>query len=243
MNCLEYRRLLGSDPRHESADMQAHRQECTRCAEHQARSLGFEMQLRRVLNVPVPMGLAERILLAQTTEHRRERGDQRRRWGAGFAIAASLAVAVGLGTLWSAPTAEAFPNMIVDHLAHEPGAFASSQNLPNADVQQRFDNRGVRLAAELPAGISYVSACPIGPYRSVHMVMPEKSGPVTVIYIADHRESGRDDFERNAWHGRSVPMGQGTLVLVAQDSALFDTLERSWRHSIEGDVNTAAGGR
>jgi hypothetical protein len=130
---------------------------------------------------------------------------------------------------------------MVDHLKHEPEAFESQAALPSEDVRQHFDRRGVRLAAAPPAGVSYASNCPVGPYKSVHMVMPEQAGPVTVLFITDHRERHRDDFRREHWEGRSVPMGDGTLVMLAHDTRMFDTLEASWRHSIEGDVNSAVG--
>ena len=66
------------------------------------------------------------------------------------------------------------------------------------------------------------------------MVMSEGEGQVTVIYITNHRESQRDDFRRDVWQGRSVPMGQGTLVLLAQNARQFDAVEARWRGSIEG---------
>ncbi len=243
MECLEFRRQLGSDPRHESAAMAAHRRDCSGCAEAQARALGFELQLKRALAVPVPAGLADRVLLAQMTAERRGRGARRRRWIGGLALAASLVLAVGLGVFWRARPALALPALMVDHLQHEPQAFTRHEPLPADDVRQRFDLRGVRLAAALPAGISYVSACPVGPYKTVHMVMPEQEGPVTVIYVAGHREAARTEFQEGAWRGRSVPMGQGTLVLLAQQGRTFDALEQGWRHSIEGDLNSATGGR
>ena len=243
MECLEFRRQLGSDPRHESAAMAAHRRDCAGCAEAQARALGVELQLKRALAVPVPAGLADRVLLAQMTAERRERGAQRRRWIGGLALAASLVLAIGLGVVWSSRPAAAFTDLMVDHLQHEPQAFAAREPLASDAVRERFDLRGVRLAASLPGGISYVSACPVGPYKTVHMVMPEAAGPVTVIYVADHRERQRAEFLHGVWHGRSVPMGRGTLVLLAQDGRLFNALEQSWRHSLEGDTNTATGGR
>ena len=55
MECLEFRRQLGSDPRHESAAMAAHRRDCAGCAEAQARALGVELQLKRALAVPVTL--------------------------------------------------------------------------------------------------------------------------------------------------------------------------------------------
>lgn len=241
MNCLEYRRQLATDPRTESAAMQAHRRDCPACAQGHARALGFELALRRSLKVPVPAGLEDRILLAQATLDRRDHGSRRRRWLVGVASAASVVLVAGVAWLWSGP-AEAFPDLMVDHLAHEPMAFAAQAPLPADVVLQRFAKRNVKLAGSLPEGISYVQACPVGPYKSVHMVMPRSDGPVTVFYIADHREPLREDFRHGAWRGRSVPMGEGTLVLIAETPNGFDALEQSWRRTIEGGIAASAAG-
>jgi hypothetical protein len=241
MECLEFRRQLGSDPRHENAAMTAHKRECAGCSEAQARSLGFEMQLRRAMNVPVPTGLADRILLAQTTLDRRDSGTQRRRWYTGVGIAAALLLALGAGSLWQAHNKVDFPALVADHIRDEPESFASNEPMPVPAVLQYFDARHVHLAAALPPGISYAAPCPMGPYKTVHMVMPEADGPVTVFYLAGDRMRDRGDFRQAQWVGRHVPMGEGTLVLVAQNGKMFDALEQSWRHSIEGDVNSAVG--
>lgn len=240
MECLEFRRQLGSDPRHENAAMNAHRRECSGCAEAQARALGFELQLKRALAVAVPTGLADRILLAQTTMERRSSGTQRRRWFATAAIAATVLLALGAG-LWWRGQGPAFPQLVAEHIRHEPQAFASSDPLQAPAILQHFDARHVHLAAALPPGISYAAPCPMGPYKTVHMVMPQADGPVTVFYLAGDRMAARGEFREAQWQGRRVPMGEGTLVLVAQNRTMFDALEQSWRHSIEGDVNTAVG--
>lgn len=232
MNCLEYRRQLGADPRRESPEMLEHRRECSGCAAHHARSLGFELQLRRSLAIAAPDGLAERILLAQATVERREHGSQRRYLGWAMTAAVLLVVAVGVIGLSPGP---AFADAMVRHMQHEPESFASRLAMPESEVLRRFAQRGVKLVGALPPGISYASPCPVGSYLSVHMVMPQDDGPVTVIYIAHHRESDRDDFRKADVVGRSVPMGDGTLVLMAAHATRFDALETAWRESLEGE--------
>ncbi|HVJ63163.1 MAG TPA: DUF3379 family protein [Tahibacter sp.] len=240
MNCLEYRRQLAADPRRESPEMLEHRRECPGCAAHHARALGFELQLRRSLTVPAPDGLAERILLAQATAERRDRGSQRRYLGWAMTAAVLLVVAVGVIGLSPGP---AFADAMVEHMQREPESFVSRLAMPESEVLRRFTQRGVKLAGPLPPGISYASPCPVGSYLSVHMVMPQEEGPITVIYIAHHREGARDDFRKADVVGRSVPMADGTLVMMAANGARFDALESAWRQSLEGAADQVAGAR
>lgn len=243
MNCLDYRRELGIDPRSESAEMQAHRRECTACAHVQTRARAQEVELRRALDMPVPTGLAERILLAQVTGTRtlhRKRG--------GFAVAlaaAALLCAAMIGAGWWASRSPSLAPLVVDHIAHEPQSLDTHSLLDAFELRQHFAARGVTLAADPPPGVSYAANCPVGPYRSVHMVMPKRGGPpVTVFYLAGHREPTRSEFhEGRMMRGRSVPMGEGTLVLVAHIERDFDAIEHDWRVSIEGPATSVVAAR
>lgn len=238
MNCLDYRRQLGADPRRETPDMQEHRRGCAGCAAHQARSLGFELALKRSLQVPVPEGLAERILLAQATGERGARTRRRRRWG-WLAAAAMLVAALGIG-LRQLQLFAPLPRQLVVHLQHEPEALLTHAPLAVAEIERPFAQRGVTLAAAPPAGVSYAQPCPVGMMGSVHMVMPEPEGPVTVFFLPTHHER-RGDYVDQGMHVRAVPMAAGTLALVAADTRHFDALEAGWRNSLEGSPATAAG--
>lgn len=238
MNCLEYRRQLGADPRRETPEMQAHRRECHGCSSHHALALGFELQLRRSLAVAAPDGLAERILLAQATQERQENGSQRRYLGWAMTAAVLLVAVVGVIGLSPGP---AFADAMVEHVQHEPGAFLTRLPLPESEVLRRFSQRGVKVPGALPAGITYVSACPVGSMLTVHMVMAQADGPVTVIYVSHHRENARDDFRKADVVGRSVPMGEGTLVLMAATDTRFDAVENAWRQSLQDGSDKVAG--
>src|SRR5688500_19792520 len=119
MNCLEFRRALAVDPADPSPELVAHRGACARCSEAWAAAQGFERTLERALRVPVPADLAEEVLLRQTTESRHAARPRRFR---GWAVAASLVVALGAGGLgyraWLA--SRPLPELAVAHLSHEP---------------------------------------------------------------------------------------------------------------------------
>ena len=228
MNCLEFRRQLANDPQCGEVDFVHHRQECTRCAEARAQAIAFEDSLRQALIITAPPQLAESILLAHETRQQRQR--QYYRHGVVLALAAAVVLAFGIGM-----RVEANPlaTQVIAHLRAEAEVLTWTKLVPPDSVREAFATRGIALN-NIPDGISFVGCCPLGRRLTVHMVMPGASGPITVIYVLGDRENAREDFQRDGWRGRSVPMGQGTLVLLAQDTSHFDQVENVWRAALVG---------
>ncbi|HVT32985.1 MAG TPA: DUF3379 family protein [Rhodanobacteraceae bacterium] len=241
MDCLEFRRLLGSDPRVADPAARAHLETCPRCQDAFARAQAFEARIASALAVAVPEGLADRVLLAQLTAERQRHRGFRYGWIA-LAAAAALVVAVGLVRREGA-SARSLPDLVVAHVnGPERPALALRAQVPSSEVERAFAERGVQLAS-VPAGISYVHKCPVGDYRTVHMVMPKDDRPVSVLYVTHYHASGVTDFERDALHGREVPIADGTLVMVAENTSAFDAIEHDWRDAIEGSAEIATGSR
>lgn len=241
MDCLEFRRLIGFDPRVSERAAREHLDSCAFCSDAHARALTFEQRLGAALAVPVPLGLADRILLNQLTGTR-QRGRATRRRATWFALAAaaSIAVAVGVVSL-QRPASAGLPDLVAAHVtsAAERDALHKQDTLPDADIRHAFADRGVRLAS-VPAGIAYVSECPVGPYRTVHMVMPHAGAPVSVVYVTAHRVGNTANFQRDGLQGREVPMGEGTLVMLAANADGFAAVEHGWRDALEGPARIAA---
>lgn len=236
MNCLEFRRRLGIDPQCSEVDFVRHRQECSRCAEACDRASGFEASLRQALAVAPPAQLAESILLAHATRQQLQRQYYRR--GAVLALAAAVVLAFGIGMIIEAHPLAA---IAVDHLKSEAEVLGMTKAVADSEVQEAFAYRGAALG-KVPAGISFVACCPVGRYESVHMVMPQADGPVTVLYLTNDRHEQRKDFAQDGWIGRSVPLAHGTLVLLAHDSSHFDHMENIWRTALQSPTATAATG-
>ena len=238
MDCLEFRRRLGADPAHRDAGFIAHRDACPACAAAWARAQQFERRLADALAVPPPPRLAERMLLAQATAERLARRKYLQR---GLALAASAGGAFVLGRfLGTRDDTESLRALAVAHLPGEAFALGLKQPIPVSAIEQGFINRGVRLAASPPPDVTYVHDCPVGPYRTVHLVMQRGGLPVTVIYVVGHRNRAHDRFERAGWHGTVVPLHGGTLVAMAANPELLAGAVRDWRRSLDGP---AASGR
>jgi hypothetical protein len=243
MDCLEFRRLLGSDPHIGDRAAREHLESCSFCADAYARAQAFESGLAQVMAVPIPGGLADRILLAQlTSERQRQRMGVRRLGWIALAAAASMALAIGVVRHERAAPA-VLADLVVAHInGEEHDALQLRAPVAAASIEHAFADRGVRLVS-VPTEVSYVNECPIGAYRAVHMVMPEQGAPVSVLYVVDHPSQVSTQFRRDGMSGREVPIANGTLVLVAQTDSRFDAIERSWRDAIEGAPQVAAGSR
>lgn len=228
MNCLEFRRRLGSEPMSTEPEFVAHRESCPHCAAASDRAFEFETRLSRAVKVPVPNGLAERILLAQTTDARQQQRRNRRGFTALLAAAACVVITVALVARDGEEGGMPMVDQVVEHvLHHEPLAIASVGSVASAAVSAAFASRGVAVDT-VPDGISYVHECPVGPFRTVHMVMPSAQGAVSVVYVADVDARERRNSQRSDMRVREVPLGRGALVMVAGDDRGFDAVEHAW---------------
>jgi hypothetical protein len=239
MNCLEFRRRLGSEPSCTEADFVAHRSGCGFCSAAHARADEFEQRIRNALLVPLPPSLADRILLAQTTQLRHGMRSQRRGVVA-IALAAAASIVIALLAVRPSSEVPVLAGMVADHLQeHVVSASDAARPVPSADVIEAFAARGVNIAS-VPGGVNYVHQCPAGPYRTVHMVMPERDGPVSVVYVADAKASERIDFDNAGIRGRELPLGHGSLVMLAKTDSGFDAIEDAWK-SVLGDAIAHSG--
>lgn len=239
MNCLDFRRHLAIDPATRDSVFLAHQETCARCAEAGERAQGFELQLASALNIALPEGLADRILLRQTTETRHAaRFDRRPAW---WRMAAMLLLAIGAaGGAYRTLHREAIADLAVAHLPHETFALSSRADILPDEVRAMFAAVGTPLAGA-PGQVNYLHRCPVGRDTTVHMVVQRDEGPVTLIYFAKHVERERQSFERNNVVGRQVPMGDGTLILLASQDRSFDLLESTWRSAIVGSTSDSIG--
>ncbi|RYD16159.1 MAG: DUF3379 family protein [Lysobacteraceae bacterium] len=242
MDCVEFRRQLGVAPEALDGRARAHLADCTSgCIEAAAEARAFEARLGRTLAVPVPPALAQRLedLPAANPQTRRPRG-RRTAWIA-FAAAAALVLAFGLAQ-WRR-NAVPLADLVVAHVTSpdERAAWSLREPVAAGEVEAAFADRGVRLAGTPPAGVAYVALCGIGSRPIVHMLMPEQGRPVSVLYLPRYAIAAPAAFRQEELNGRTVQVGDGTLVLLARGTQRFDAIEHAWRDAIEGPAQIAAG--
>lgn len=234
MDCLEFRRTLAAMPHAREPAMDAHRRQCPACQAAWEQAQRFEEELLGALQVPAPEGLAERIVLAQTTGRRQRHAHGRHTF---MALAASLLVALGLGAAaWQQIDARSLPALAVAHMPPEIASLDLTRPISPRAVATGFASRDLPLPGPVPADTTYVHDCMVGPYQAMHMVTRRNGEPVVVLYLPHKPVARTRNFVRHGWVGREMPLGQGSLVLLSHGGtrAPFQAVAASWRHAIEG---------
>lgn len=220
--------------------MRAHRLACPRCAEHYGRSQQFEQTLRACLRVPVPEGLAETVLLRQTTAQRKGGWRRPLRW---LAVAASGVLAVGLVfTMWPRMTSEGDDRLVdlaMDHYLHEPYALDPRPVVPEPLLRTSASRVGLDLQ-HVPEAVTYAVACPMGDYRSLHLVVRRDDQPVT-LFLVPGLDAPPRRFERDGVHSRALPVPGGTLLVMAEHADLVDPVAGAWAGVLSPSAQVAAG--
>ncbi len=213
MNCMEFRRVALANPHHPGHEALTHETVCLACARFYRDLRQQEEDLYEAICVPVPEGLADRILL------RRRRGW--REWLAPRftipALAASLALVVALGSVWKL-TLGLSPEMlaagIAEHVEHEAKALAASTPVPLPVLTQALHSGGGELLDPL-VRTTYVDHCPLpGGGEGEHIVFDTPHGKITLIVMPGKKLSAPLRLDRAGLTVSLMPAGKGSLALV-----------------------------
>ncbi len=212
MDCLEFRRTAGGDPRHLPDDARAHAESCPACAEHLRRLRAFDERIRIALSVPVGAESVPQVAALPG-------GVDRRRW---MALAASVVGGVLVGTLlWVWSPRDSLARDLVEHVGHEPQAMASSAPADVDAVARVLERGGIRLRPEIGT-VSYASSCEFRGHTVPHLVVQTDRGPVTVMVLRHEKATDSSSFDEQGYAGRIVPTGPGSIAVIGGASEDLD---------------------
>ena len=229
MNCLAFRRAKLADPNRLSDQALAHLSGCRMCQAFARRIEANEKRLVRALSVPVPDGLAERVILRATG---RKPASPYRLW----ALAATVLLTTGIGLAWlNRPSPEPrydFAASAIAHVKHEPESFTTIRDADPARFATILAEFGADLRA--PIGkVRYVRLCPVPEGTAWHMVFETEDGLVTLMLIPGHQPRGKNLFEEKDGMSALVrTAGQGYYVIVADTRAKVESTDRLLKQRI-----------
>jgi uncharacterized protein DUF3379 len=204
IDCAEYRRTVLADPHAASPELAEHLAHCPDCPAYSERLLRFEGRLARALRIDA------HVPHAQFPHARVPRGG----W---LAMAATVLVALLVGTLWlSAPHASLAAD-VVAHMAGEPEAWARTDvPVPSTDLSQVLGEAHMSLRPD--AGmVSYAQSCLFRGHHVPHLVVQTARGPITVMVLVHDSVAGAQPFDEGGYRGVIVPVpGHGSLAVLAK---------------------------
>lgn len=208
MSCLDFRRTLLADPYRLGPEALEHKVRCPACAEFAERQSRFEERLRDAVHVPIPEGLADRILLPAKVQ-------KVRRWN-GLALAASVMLTAGFLTLfWPALRPAGFAEELIAHVAeHEPLELAMNRRGDPRVLTHALSGLGLSLPAGL-GEVRYLGQCPVPGGTGEHVIVQTPLGQATLIVMPNQPLDSQVVMNGRGLHGVARPAGRGSYALLA----------------------------
>ncbi len=173
----------------------------------------LDRHLGQAVRIEVPEGLAGRVLLRQSFDQQRR---NRRQWIVSVALAASLAVAVGLTSLVGTPgRGDGLGQEVITHIEHEPQALLSRAEVPELRLAATLADLGMTLDGDI-GRVTYAGLCEIGPVLGAHLVVAGEHGPITIIVLPEKTVQRVREFESDRYRGILLPAGRGSIAVVAE---------------------------
>lgn len=225
---LKFQQRLLEDPNHLDEEMLAFLEENPTKKSVVKKAKAFDEDLRHVLNVPVPEGLQERILIKNSFENQTAANDSSWFKPLSMFAASFLVVSVGLWT-WLNPIGtdsvnstevavmeQAVIDHLIEHAAESPEDMAQYESLSDKEVQELFTYVGATLNKPIDF-MSYAGGCEIDGKRGLHVVLQEEEGPVTIIVLPGEKLSGMYAFAKEGFKGNMMPVKGGVVAIIGSN--------------------------
>ena len=228
MNCLDFHREKLADPRRLSAAAQTHACGCTSCMAFAQSVDESETQIERILAVPVPEGLAARVLLQR-------RNAARPAWRV-WALAASvvLSIAVGFNTLKATgPGADAkYAAYVIEHVVESPESFTTLLNTGNDALDMAMRSVGGRIKEPL-GRVRYIKLCPVGKDFGWHIVLETPQGLATLILVPNRQIGSAESASMSGWSALVRPIRKGYYAVVTDSTHATEIVDRQIKTRVE----------
>ena len=226
MNCLDYRRLLlpGTG---ESEAMRAHRLACVFCTDLEKEHAAFERQLRGGLELPLPEGLAERLLGAlpgsgpALAPH-----PARRRF---LAAAAAAAGAIGIGLYAWRGHDDPMAMACIQFVMKDEAKSIMMGAMPRAEAALRLADTLPIERLERIGQIRHIAPCPFGEGTAYHVILMVPQDKVTLLIMPDTFMPARARATHDGMYASVVPLSKGSVGVVGVNAAVVDSVVAALR--------------
>ncbi len=239
MNCMGFRRAHAFPPASQDAEALAHRRDCAACDAFARRQADFERRLAEAARLPVPEGLASRVLVAHGMALEGSRRVRRSRLRAALAAVATL----GLIASWLGLRPEPLARAVLGHIDAEPSHLSDRRDLSREQVNAVLAPLAIVIDEGL-GRVDYAGTCPIRRGLGGHLVLPGSRGPVTVLLMPEERVKDRIPVRDGRRQGIIVPANRGSIAIVGEPGERLDDVEGRLRLAMRfASTRSPSGGR
>ncbi|MFT5023889.1 MAG: hypothetical protein ACI9O3_001494 [Colwellia sp.] len=234
MDDLQFRRRIYADPNTRDEDMLAaiHSDPAKQNFTQELESL--DSKLFQALNIEVPVGLSDKLILRQTMASHQE---QKRKSRVRLALAASVAFVMGL-TINFMQFSNAYNNLgdyAIAHIAHEEGHFSntSTANVSLASLNDKMATFNASFTDSI-GKLMFANYCRFDGMKSLHLVFQGTTSMVTVFIVPNNEElKFTADFSTDKLIGKSQHFKNNNIIVVADKSESLT----QWQTAIDKNIS------
>lgn len=229
MDDLEFRRRAYAEPGCQDEEFLGKKNASEESEKFVNDLLAFDYQIKDALNIPVPEGLAERIILNQTLgQHAQKKQGVK----VIFSLVASVLIVFAL----------MFAFLFTPNINLEQELFAHIyEELNHLDEQQYNDIHHVNNLLKSFGGtvnkeigkVNYLGSCNIANKKGVHMVLAGKKGPVTVMMLPNINIENIQSISDDRFNGSIIPVTKGSMVIVGEKGESLEEI----RHKLVNNIS------
>jgi hypothetical protein len=176
--------------------------------------------------VPVPEGLAERILFRSGTPR-----SSWRTWAVAASVLAAFAAGFLAGVSRPAGDADVYARLAIEHVSMEPESFTSVEPADAKTFQAIVQNFGGSVK-QLPGRMVYFECCPDKDGVVWHAVFETEHGLATLILVPGKRPAHPETAATARWNALAEPVRGGYFAIVTGSPAGTAAFEKTLRASV-----------
>ncbi|WP_088332005.1 DUF3379 domain-containing protein [Lacimicrobium sp. SS2-24] len=214
MDDLEFRRTIYADPNCDSKALRDAAANDPAKQQFWEEMKQLDKELLQTARVPLPDGLAQRLMLKQSMQAHKQQ-QRRRRWHLSIAASVIVLFSVSL-TLWQKQDVDLSQHALA-HVYHDANALQVDENVPLEQINAKLASFGGQFTDDI-GKVYYANFCDFNRVKSLHMVIEGEHGKVTV-FVIPHKDNQTLEarFNDRQYQGRGMALQQANLILVGED--------------------------
>ncbi|WP_111976716.1 DUF3379 family protein [Algibacillus agarilyticus] len=238
MDDLEFRRQIIADPQSANDALQQAADQDPAKQQLLDEMLGLDNKIHQALNIDVPEGLAQRLILKQSIESYKQQEQKKHRWSLGIAASIAFTAALGLSAWIYQPINTSFAGQYaLDHLHHELSySGVIDEQVTLNQVNSKLASFGGKLKQQF-THVSYANFCELNGLKSLHMVLTGQHGQVTVFVLPkDNTLTEWRDFSDERFHGITQRLSQADLIVIGEKNENLEQIKTKLSDNISWSI-------